>query len=218
MTPSTATALDLRGKSITTFVAHEIASRLDDMEIGDSVAAIVDDTEAMDRDLGTWSKVTGHGLERAAPAAGAHEYTITKGPPRAAERGLAMVISNPGLFELLSPLGFALAASLEGLPVRIYFQARAVRVLKKGFTPRIGGLGRPFSVFASRGLERAGHVHPQEKLRQLEQRGAEFYLCGPSMEHFKVRKEELVFPNAKVAAYLTFMAVMADSDIHIFVQ
>ena len=38
------------------------------------------------------------------------------------------------------------------------------------------------------------------------------------MDHFKVRKDELIFPDVRIAAYLTFMTVMAESDIHIFVQ
>jgi predicted peroxiredoxin len=129
-----------------------------------------------------------------------------------------MVISDPGLFELLSPLGFALAASLEGISVRIYFQAQAVRILRQGFTPRARGWMRPISRFPFKGLERSGHLHPQEKLRQLKTRGADFYACGPSMEHFRVRRDELIFPDVKIAAYLTFMAVMAESDVHFFVQ
>ncbi|MDH3225529.1 MAG: DsrE family protein [Thermoleophilia bacterium] len=211
-------ALDMRGRSITTFVVYEIASRVDRCEVGQAVDVVVDDTEALDRDLRAWSAATGNEVRGGAPTAGGREYSIVKGVPRETDLALAMVISNPGLFELLSPLGFALAASLEGISVRIYFQAQAVRVLKSGFTPRIQGVARPFSRFARRGLERAGHVHPQDKLRQLEQRGADFYLCGPSMEHFKVSKEDLIFPDAKIAAYLTFMSVMAESDIHVFVQ
>ncbi len=38
------------------------------------------------------------------------------------------------------------------------------------------------------------------------------------MEHFGVRPDEVIFSDVKIAAYLTFMAVMADSDIHVFVQ
>jgi predicted peroxiredoxin/TusA-related sulfurtransferase len=215
---SSSAPLKLRGKSISTYAANEIATRLDDMEVGQTVDVVVDDSEVLDRELSSWATATGHGLRRGDVEAGGRAYTVTKGEPRATERSLAMVISNPGLFELLSPLGFALAAGLEGMPVRIYFQAQAVRVLARDFTPKIRGAARPFSRFARSGLERAGHVHPHEKLRQLRDRGAEFYVCGPSMEHFKVAKEDLIFPDITMCAYLTFIAVMADSDVHVFVQ
>lgn len=210
--------LDLRGRSITTFVVHELAAALEPVDVGAAIDALVDDGEAMDRDLDAWSAAVGHELRRGPTAGGAREYSVVKGTPRTDDRTMAMVLSDPGLFELLSPLGFALAASLEGIAVRLYFQAKAVRVLKAGFTPRINGAARPFSRFAARGLDRAGHVHPQEKLRQLQRRGAELYACGPSMEHFGVRRDQLVFPDVKVAAYLTFMAVMADADVHVFLQ
>ena len=43
-------------------------------------------------------------------------------------------------------------------------------------------------------------------------------MCGPSMEHFRVREEDLIFTNLAIVEYLTFMEVMAGSDIHLFVQ
>ena len=49
-----------------------------------------------------------------------------------------MVISNPDLEELLSPLGFALAAALEGIEVRLYVQGPAVRILGRGARPVCG--------------------------------------------------------------------------------
>lgn len=134
------------------------------------------------------------------------------------DRDLAAVISSAGLEELLSPLGFALAAALSGTRVHLYFQGPAVRVLTKGFKARLPGLNRPFSGFARRGLARVGHVSPQQKLRQLRELGAQLYICGPSMEHFRVKKSDLVFDDVMVGEYLTFMEVMNETDIHFFPQ
>jgi hypothetical protein len=52
------------------------------------------------------------------------------------------------LEELLSPLGFALAAALSGAQIAVYLQGPAVHVLEPGFQPRLHGLARPFSRFA----------------------------------------------------------------------
>jgi predicted peroxiredoxin len=128
------------------------------------------------------------------------------------------VISNAGLEELLSPLAFVLAAALEGTDVSIYFQGPAVKVVTKRFTPRLHGLNRPFSRFARRGLNKIGHVSPHEKLAELRRLGAHLYVCGPSMQHFKVREDDLIFDDIVVAAYLTFVAVMLRADVHLFVQ
>ena len=84
------------------------------------------------------------------------------GPARQRQGKLAMVISDPGLEQLLSPLGFALAAALEGIDVHLYVQGPAVRLLTRGFRERLPGLKRPFSRFARAGLDRAGHVPAQD--------------------------------------------------------
>ena len=38
------------------------------------------------------------------------------------------------------------------------------------------------------------------------------------MEHFRMRKEDLIFTDLPIVEYLTFTEVMAGSDIHLFVQ
>jgi predicted peroxiredoxin len=62
------------------------------------------------------------------------------------------------------------------------------------------------------------HIGPQEKLAELRELGARVYVCGPSMEHFRVREEDLIFTDLAIVEYLTFMEVMAGSDIHLFGQ
>jgi predicted peroxiredoxin len=89
-------------------------------------------------------------------------------------------------------------------------------VLERGFRPRLRGWARPFSRFAASGLAKAGHVSAQEKLRQLRSLGAHLYVCGPSLQHFKVAKENLIFDGLPVVEYLTFAAVMEQADVHIY--
>ncbi len=38
------------------------------------------------------------------------------------------------------------------------------------------------------------------------------------MDRFKVRKEDLIFDDLPIVAYMTFMAVMDEADIHVFLQ
>jgi predicted peroxiredoxin len=129
-----------------------------------------------------------------------------------------MVLSNPGLEELLSPLGFALAAALSGVEVHIYFQGPAVKVLTNDFREHLHGLSRPFSGFAREDLAAAGHVPPHEKLQQLHELGARFYLCGGSMAHFGVTAADVIFGDVRIAEYFTFIEVMTKADIHIVLQ
>jgi hypothetical protein len=72
-------------------------------------------------------------------------------------------------------------------------------VLTRSFKETLPGRRRPFSTFARRGLDKARHPPPHQKLRQLDWLGAEI-LCGPSMEHFKVAAEDLSLDRIQIAA------------------
>lgn len=217
-TTTTRTSLDMRGKSITTFIAYETARRLADLADGEALELLTDASDEIDNDIAAWCRSRGQELAVGRHIHGSRQYLITKRPLGAAGKRFAAVISDAGLEELLSPLGFALAAALEGSDVSLYFQGPAVRVLRKGFTEHLHGFNRPFSRFARAGLNKAGHIPAQEKIRQLQALGAHLYICGPSMQHFKVTKNDLAFDGVTVAEYLTFMEVMASADIHVFVQ
>jgi predicted peroxiredoxin/TusA-related sulfurtransferase len=219
MTPiATSVSLDLRGRSITTFIAYETLRRLADMADGESLELLTDASEEIDNDLRAWCRSRGQELVPVRRTGDSQQYVITKGPLRPSGKRLAAVISDAGLQELLSPLAFALAAALDGSDVSLYFQGPAVRVLARGFTEHLHGPTRPFSRFARAGLATAGHLPAQEKLRQLQALGARFYACAGSMRHFKVAKTDLAFDGVTIAEYLTFTEVMRQADINLFVQ
>ena len=141
---------------------------------------------------------------------------VGKGEPRRTDQRVAIVVSSDGLEELLSPLGFALAAALGGAQVSVYLQGPAVHVLAPGFRARLHGPGRPFSRFARAGLEKAGHVAPTTKLRQLQALGGRLYACGPSLAHFHVDPNRLAFDDVVVCEYLSFMEVMRQADVQLY--
>lgn len=217
-----AQTIDVRGKTISTYIAYHAAEALRDMQVGNVLDLHTDDTEAIDHDLRVWCETAGHRIVATERNGQGSHYRIEKqareeGAP-AHRRSLAMVISDAGLEELLSPLGFALAAALGGTEVSIYFQGPAVRVVTRGFTPRLHGWRRPLSRFARQGLSRAGHVDPQEKLTELRRLGAHLYACGPSMNHFGLGREDLLYDDIVVAEYLTFIEIMQQADIQLFIQ
>ena len=217
MTTTTVSAtLDRRGKTITTLVAFDAATELRSMEEGQLLELVTDDSEPLKRDIAAWCDAVGHRLVESTPTADGLRFLIQKGPTKAADASLAAIISSDGLEELLSPLGFALAAALEGMAVHLYIQGPAVRILTRGFQPKLRGWARPFSPFAAAGLSKAGHVPAQEKLRQLRSLDARLYLCGPSMQRFKVKADDLIFDDIPVVEYLSFIAAMKNATIHVY--
>lgn len=217
MTPDEPTpSLDLRGRTITTYIAHEIAAHLADHPVGASVEVVTDPFASIEPDLAAWGRMTGHTAELVERSTDQHRYLVTRGEPRRPGRSLAVVVSEAGLEELLSPLGFALAGALAGMDTAVYVQGPAVRILTDDFTPHLPGVGRPFSTLARRGMEQAGHIAPQDKLGQLHELGARLYACGPSMEHFGVDPDELIVPDVTVCEYLTFIEVLAEADVQLY--
>jgi predicted peroxiredoxin/TusA-related sulfurtransferase len=211
-------SIDMRGKKITTFILYDAVMKLREMNEGDVLEIVTEAFEPIQSDIRAWCRMTRHRLVDLEKAPGQERYYVQKGALKEEDRKLALVISDAGLEELISPLGFALGAALGGIEVYVYFQGPAVKVLKKGFKEALRGISKPFSRFARKGLAQIGHIPPQDKLRQLRELGASFYVCAPSMEHFGVEKDELIFDDAIVSEYLTFMEVMDKADIHIFLQ
>ena len=80
----------------------------------------------------------------------------------------------------------------------------------------MSGLMGPFSVFARRGMKDVGHDPPAEKLHQLHDLGAKFYVCHPSMHHFGVKEENLAFDDVILAEYTTFLDVARGSSIQMY--
>jgi predicted peroxiredoxin/TusA-related sulfurtransferase len=210
------TSIDMKGKKITTFIIFDALKALKDMDEGEVLEVITEKYEAIENDIRAWCRMTGHELVEVVEEADFQRYDIRRATPKEKERKLALIISDPGLTELLTPLGLALGAALEGIDVYIVFQGPAVRVLKRGFKGKLKGISRPFSIFARKGLAEIGHIPPQDKIRQLKELGAHFYICAPSMDHFGVDKNELIFDDVVLSEYLTFMEVMDKADIHIF--
>jgi TusA-related sulfurtransferase/predicted peroxiredoxin len=208
--------LDARGLTITTAIVSSIGEELAELAVGEEVEVLTDAFPAILPDLQAWCRTTGHELVDVQEDRESYRVRLRKGRPRSNDHHVAVVVSADGLAELLSPLGFALAAALGGAQVAVYLQGPAVHVLERGFQPRLRGFARPFSRFARAGLERAGHVPPAEKLRHLQSLGARLYACGPSLEHFGVDAKRLAFADVTVCEYLTFMEVMQQADVQLY--
>ncbi len=212
-----ARSLDRRGRTITTFVVFDATAELDLMETGEVLEIITDDFEPFESDIAAWCDANRHELLAAEFVPEGRRFLIQKGARPTKDSRLAMVISTDGLEELLSPLGFALGAALEGIDVHLFFQGPGVHVLRRGFQPKLGGWWRPFSRFAAKGMAKSGHIAARDKLTQIRSLGATIYMCGPSMERFKVEKEELIFDDAKIVEYLTFMRIMEGAGINLYI-
>jgi TusA-related sulfurtransferase/predicted peroxiredoxin len=208
--------IDARGLTITTAIALAAHEALAGLGVGDELELLVDPLPGIVPDLQAWSRATGHELVNVLEEGESRRILIRKRRLSRSAQRVAVVASDDGLEELLSPLGFALAAALGGAHVAVYLQGPAVHVLAPRYRARLHGPARPFSRFARTALEKVGHVAPTEKLRQLQALGGRLYACGPSLAHFHVDPDRLALHDVMVCEYLTFMEVMRQADVQLY--
>lgn len=52
----------------------------------------------------------------------------------------------------------------------------------------------------------------------MRELGAKIYACGPSREHFGVKRSELAYPDVIVGGYTVFLDATAGADTTIMLQ
>ena len=221
-TNNSAAVLDLRGgnKIISAYVLQAVVERL---QTQTELELRTDHYQALQSDVLAWGRLSTNQVELLNDASSTNQdcYKITKADEalqQSPKPKLALIVSQDGLEELLTPLGFGVCAVCAGWDVAIFFQGPGVHVLHKDFTDRLSSwMSRPFTCFARRGLQAVGHVSASEKLETLHDLGAVFYACQPSLDHFGVPLPKTIYPDEIVPCeYMTFLEVMKDATIQLF--
>ena len=158
LTGSITERVDLRGKTITTFIAFELHQALESLEVGDRITDVTHAVPAIETDMRSWTRIRGHRLVSFEHIGDRFTFEVEKGTPTTPARAVAVVISTEDMLALLSPLAFALVAALEGHQVSLYLQGPGIRVLGSGYRPRLSGWSRPLIRFGRKGIEASGHV------------------------------------------------------------
>jgi predicted peroxiredoxin len=214
------TTMHFPGKKISSYVLYEVAHSINGMQMDDRLRVVTENYPALKNDILTWVRISGIEMVSSSDFPDSSVYVFQKSAIGAdsSRTKVAMVISKDDLENLLTPLGFALSSAISGADVSIFFQGPAVRVLKSGFNEKLPGFNAIFSGFARNGLKKIGHLPPQDKVRQLKELGAHFYICGPSMEHFKVKSDELIFDDITKSEYFTVFELFRNANVQVFLQ
>jgi predicted peroxiredoxin len=116
------------------------------------------------------------------------------------------------------PLDKALAGAVLGMDVSVVFEGAGVRLLRRGYRSRLSGLvGGLFTSKVEQVMRKEiGWPLPQESILILQDLGAHFYVCGPSMVGYGVREQDLIIGEYTVGAVITWAGLLAGADIQIF--
>ena len=217
MTTQERLLLDARGTWKPYRVAYEVIKALRGLGTGSVVEVITSDDQGLLNDLGTWCRDTGHELLSVQPAEGVARVLIRKGEPARIEQTMTVIMSTASLENAVYLLDKALAGAVLGMDVNVVFEGAAVRLLKRGYRPRLSGLVGGLFTAKVEGVmkDQIGWPLPQESILILEDLGARFYICGPSMSGYGVHEQDLIVAKYTLGAVVTWADLLARSDIHV---
>ena len=210
--------LDARGTWKPYRVAYEVIKALRPLDTGSVVEVITKDDKGLLNDLGIWCQATGHELLGTQPGEGEARLLIRKGEPVRNDRTMTVIMSTASLEAAVYPLDKALAGAVLGMDVNVVFEGAGVRLLQRGYRSRLSGLvGGVFTSKVERVMNREiGWPLPQESILILQDLGAHFYLCGPSMFGYGVREPDLIIGEYTLGAVITWADLLARADIQIY--
>jgi len=210
--------LDVRGTWKPYRVAYEVIKALRPLDVGSVVEVITKDDQGLLNDLGIWCRATGHELLDTKPGDGETRVLIRKGEPVRNDRTMTVIMSTASLEAAVYPLDKALAGAVLGMDVSVVFEGAGVRLLRRGYRSRLSGLvGRVFTSKVEQVMSKEiGWPLPQESILILEDLGAHFYLCGPSMFGYGVHEQDLIIREYTVGAVITWADLLARADIQVY--
>lgn len=200
-------------------VTYEVIKAMRGAAPGTVFEVMSKDNKGLLQDLRTWCEVTGNEFESLPPSGGDLALSLVrKGEPRANDRTMTVVISTASLEHVVFPFDKAIAGAVLGMQVNVVFEGAGVRLLKRGYRSKLSGVaGRPFTSMVERVMRRRiGWPLPGPSVEVLEDLGAQFYICGPSMFGYGVKEDELVVRRYTIGAVVTWAQLLARSDIQVF--
>jgi len=199
-------------------VAYEVIKAMRGLDTGSVVEVITKDDKGLLHDLGVWCRATGHELLGMQPTAGEARLLIRKAEPARNEQTMTVIMSTARLENAVYPLDKALAGAALGMDVNMVFEGAAVRLLKRGYRPKLSGLVGGLFTAKVEGVmkDEIGWPLPQESILILEDLGARFYVCSPSLFGYGVHEQDLIVSKYTLGAVVTWADLLAHSDIHVF--
>ena len=218
MTTQERLLLDARGTWKPYRMAYEVIKAMRGLETGSVVEVITKDDKGLLNDLDVWCRATGHELLDMQPTAGKARLLIRKAEPARNEQTMTVIMSTASLENAVYPLDKALAGAVLGMDVNMVFEGAAVRLLKRGYRPKLSGLIGGLFTAKVEGVmkDEIGWPLPQESILMLEDLGARFYVCSPSLFGYGVHEQDLIVSKCTLGAVVTWADLLAHSDIHVF--
>ncbi len=132
-------------------------------------------------------------------------------------RKFAMVVAANSFDKAMMPFMMGTTGAAMEMDVHIFFTFFGLKLLKKGYRPKLPGFMAPFTGMM-RGLMRRKNVPQFEELiGQAKDLGVHLYGCSTSMDLMNLPKEKLI-DGIEVVGAAAFLDIAADSDVQLFIS
>ncbi|EKD12766.1 uncharacterized protein L3040_006918 [Drepanopeziza brunnea f. sp. 'multigermtubi'] len=187
----------------------------------DIAELVIRNNKGLFRDVCIWCERTGNDMiasEHANDNLDVH-CLIQKGEGMSlsGRRKMVVVVGTAELEKAVGVLEKALGGAVMGMEVLIWFEGSGVRIVREGYRPLVGGVfGRLWTRAVEGCLRKMGRPLPREAINILEELGASFFVCGPSLERFGVREEELSVKNFELGSIVMLVDMLDKADVALF--
>ncbi|KAH7407264.1 hypothetical protein BKA64DRAFT_705674 [Cadophora sp. MPI-SDFR-AT-0126] len=193
--------------------------KLNPMNPEDMIELAIKNNKGIFHDICLWCERTGNRLitsEHTSEDEDIH-CIIQKGEGRAKTKKIVVVMSTANLKVSVGLLEKAIGGCVLGMDVSLFFEGTGVRLLQTGYRARCQGI---FGTFRTKKIEdelrRARKLLPKHAIEMLEELGANFFVCGASLERLRVEEEEISVAKYEIVSGIRLIDLLARSDINLF--
>lgn len=216
--PSRPAIVDARNTTKSYIALYEVIREFNHRNPEFIIELITRDNRGVLNDISVWCETTGNVLISSEVVdEGEMRYLIQKCVLRKSvtPKMITVTISTASLDMVIYPMERAVAGAVSGMEVNIIFEGTGVRLLKKGYRATVAGF---IGKFCTDDIEaslksKMGWPLPRDSMLILEELGAKFWVCGASMEEYGIRGEDLVVKNVNMGGPITWVDLLAKSDV-----
>ncbi|PVH79420.1 hypothetical protein DL98DRAFT_516058 [Cadophora sp. DSE1049] len=193
--------------------------KLNPMNPEDMIELAIKNNKGIFHDICLWCEKTGNHLITSEHTSEDEDIRciIQKGERRPRERKMVVVMSTANLETIVGVLEKAIGGCVLGMDVSLFFEGTGVRLLQTGYRVRCPGIFGGFRTNRIKDeLKRVGKLLPKDAIEMLEELGANFFVCGSSLETFRVEEEQISVSKYEIVSGVRLIDLLALRDINLF--
>lgn len=132
------------------------------------------------------------------------------------EKRISIIVSKHSFEAAMEALIIASTAAAFVDKVDLFFTFWGIKLITKGFKPKLAGIMTPFTFVMRSKMKKQGVQSFEELLKVCVDMGVEFHACSTSMDLMGIKKDDLI-DGAQISGASTFLAGAIGSVTQLFI-